>query len=262
MRCPGWIRRREERKQEAGMQVNILCAVRDRRMAQDLDMEIADGEHCIFRIVTNGQDALAMSREFAPDILIVDAVLPGIDGLGVIDRMKEMLGDRMPRVIGGSMMHFADEGFCRRGILSVVGMPWSREEIRSAVLLQMEDFQKGFAFEDARRACLRAMAILSEMGMPSKLKGYEYLAWAAAMTYENEARLESVRESLYRPIAKEFGTTHQNVERLIRHAVERTMDGKRAKGVYGFFGNTIDPTRGKPTNAQCIGEIAQRLRVQ
>ena len=244
------------------MQVNILCAVRDRHMAQELDMEIADGESCTFRIVTNGADALKMSREFAPDILIIDAVLPGIDGLGVIDRMKEMLGDRMPRVIGGSMLHFADEGFCRRGVLAMVGMPWAREEIRSAVLLQMEHFHKKIDFDKAQKVCLRAMALLSGLGMPSKLKGYEYLAWAAALAYGREARLDSVRESIYRPIAEEFGTTPENVERLIRHAVERTMDSARARGVYHFFGNTIDPTRGKPTNAQCISEIAQRLRVQ
>jgi hypothetical protein len=97
--------------------------------------------------------------------------------------------------------------------------------------------------------------------MCSKLKGYEYLAWAAALAYENEARLDSVRESLYRPIAEEFGTTAQNVERLIRHAIESTMSAARARGVYTLFGNTIDPAKGKPTNAHVIALLAQRMRV-
>lgn len=244
------------------MQINILCAVRDRRMAQELDMEIGDGERCTFRLVTSGPDAIQASWKFAPDILVVDAVLPGLDGLGVIDRMKEMLGDRMPRVIGGSMNHFADEGFCRRGVKSMIGVPWNREEIRSAVLLQMENLQTSVDFDEAQEACRRAMALLSDMGIPGRLKGYAYLAWAAALAYGNVERLESVGERIYRPIAGEFGTTPENVERLIRHAVERTMDGERARGVYRFFGNTIDPTKGKPTNAQCIGMLAQRLRLQ
>lgn len=244
------------------MQINILCAVRDRRMAQELDMEIGDGQRCMFRIATNGLQALEMCRMFTPDILIIDAVLPGMDGLGVIDRMRDMLGERMPRVIGGSMQHFADSGFCRRGIDALVCVPWNREEIRSSLLLQMESFQNSVDFDRLRHSYLRAMALLSGMGMRSTLKGYAYLSWAAALAYESESRMNRVGERIYRPIADEFGTTPQNVERLIRHAVERTMDAKQAGGVYRFFGNTIDPTRGKPTNAQCISMLAQRLRIE
>jgi len=244
------------------MQINILCAVRDRRMAQELDMEIGDGEHCTFRTVTNGLDALKTSREFAPDILIIDAVLPGMDGFGVIDRMREMLGGRMPRVIGGSMEHFADEGFFRRGIDALACMPWKREEIRSALLLQMESIHSRIDFNRLQHPCQRAKTILSRMGMRSALKGYEYLSWAAALAYESEGRLDRVSQCIYQPIAAEFHTTTQNVERLIRHAVERTMDAAQAGGVYHFFGNTIDPTKGKPTNAQCISMLAQRLRIQ
>lgn len=243
------------------MQVSVLCAVRDRRAAQQLSMEMEDGEHCAFRIVTNGWDALKECRRFAPDILIVDAVLPEMDGLGLLDRMKEILGGRMPRVIGGSMLHFADEGFRHRGANALVSVPWVREELRAALLIEMECMKNCVDWDAAQMMHCRACDLLSGIGMRSALKGFDYLAWATALACENEARLEAVGEKIYAPIAEEFGTTAQNVERLIRHAVERTMDGERAKGVYGFFGNTIDPTRGKPTNAQCISALAERLRV-
>ena len=76
-----------------------------------------------------------------------------------------------------------------------------------------------------------------------------------------EARLFAVRKRLYQPIAERFQTTPQSVERLIRHAVESTMDAAAARGVYGLFGNTLAPARGKPTNAQIIGMLVQRMRV-
>ena len=76
-----------------------------------------------------------------------------------------------------------------------------------------------------------------------------------------EARLFAVGRSLYAPIAQRFGATEAAVERLIRHAVESTIDSVGADGIYGFFGNTIDPTRGKPTNAQRIAMLVQRMRV-
>ena len=87
------------------------------------------------------------------------------------------------------------------------------------------------------------------------------LAWAAGLAYDNEARLFAVGRDLYAPIAQRFGATEAAVERLIRHAVESTMDSVGADGIYGFFGNTIDPTRGKPTNAQMIAMLVQRMRV-
>lgn len=244
------------------MQISILCAVRDRRLARRLCMELEDRECCVFRIASDGQDALAICREFVPDILIVDAVLPRLDGLGLMDTMRDMLGARMPRVIGGSMLRFADEGFHRRGAAAVLNVPWEEDALRSALLLQMERLQSGIDWDAAAHAHRRAGELLRKMGMRSALRGYEYLSWAAALAYDSESRLEAVRERIYRPIAEEFDTTPQNVERLIRHAVERTMDGERSIGVYQFFGNTIDPTRGKPTNAQCISALAQRLRMQ
>lgn len=241
--------------------VNILCAVRDRRVIQGLKRELDDGEHCTIQIVTDGRAALRNSQQFAPDILVVDAVLPGIDGLGVVDCLHELLGDRMPRIIGGSMMPFSDEGFRRRGAHAVVRVPWRHEELCGALVTALEEIDHVIDWEAAQAPHAHACALLTAMGMHASLKGYAYLAWAAALAYENEARLFAVGRRLYQPVAQRFGTTPQSVERLIRHAVESTMDAAEARGVYGLFGNTLDPARGKPTNAQIIGMLVQRMRV-
>lgn len=243
------------------MQVDILCAMRDWHAAHRLCMAMGSEACCTFRIANNGPEAIETASRFAPDILIVDAVLPGIDGLGVIDSMHEMLGEHMPRVIGGSMLHFADAGFRHRGAAVMVSVPWKEDELRLALEEQMECMRGGVSFARCEHAYRCAGELLNQVGMKSALKGYHYLAWAAALAHENEARLDAIEKWIYRPIAGEFGTTAQNVERLIRHAVERTMDGGRAEEVYRFFGNTIDPTRGKPTNAQCISALVQRLRI-
>ena len=241
--------------------VNILCAVRDRRVAETLKRELDDGERCTMQIVTDGRAALESSRRLAPDILVIDAVLPGMDGLGVVDCLREMLGDRMPRVIGGSMMPSVDEGFRRRGAHAVVRVPWETDQLRDALVTQMDAIDHFIDWEAAQQPYQQACALLGAMGMNAELKGFAYLAWASALAYENEARLFAVGKRLYQPIAERFHTTPQSVERLIRHAVESTMDAAAARGVYGLFGNTLDPARGKPTNAQIIGMLVQRMRV-
>ena len=241
--------------------MNVLCAVRDARVAQSLRRELDDAERCAVTIVGSGDAALHFARRMPPDILVVDAVLPVVDGLGVVDCMRGLLGSRMPHVIGGSTMGFADAGFLRRGADCVLGVPWQRSELRGAIARLMERIDRQVDWTRTQRDFERASEMLVRLGMRRGLRGFDYLAWAGALAYEREDRLYAIGERLYRPIAVRFDTTPQNVERLIRHAVESTMDAVGARGVYGFFGNTIDPTRGKPTNGQMIGMLAQRMRV-
>lgn len=240
--------------------VNILCAMRDRHMAEELKRELDDGEHCTVQIADDGVQALACSRAFAPDILVIDAVLPEMDGLGVVECLREMLGDRMPRVIGGTMMPLAAEGFRKLGAQVVVQVPWRKAELRQALDGEIDAVRNSIDWEKLQPLYEQACGLLRGMGMRETLTGFIYLAWAAALTCANEARLFAIGKQLYVPIAQRFDTTPQNVERLVRHAVESTVDAD-AHDVYHVFGNTIDPARGKPTNAQAVGLLVQKMRI-
>lgn len=239
--------------------VHVLFAVRDARVAEQLRLEMDDEENCTFHVTTSGPSAIAEAGRFFPDILVADDVLEGMDGLGLIERMNALSGGKSLRIIGGAISEFGRRGFAARGAAVVLKTPWNKEELRSALLLQLERIEHDVDW--ARSAALqkRACRQLTQMGMSEGLKGYEYLAWAAALAHENEARLYAVGRRIYQPIAEHFSTTPQSVERLIRHAVESMMNTGRARGVYLRFGNTIDPSRGKPTNAQAIAVLAQRL---
>ena len=241
--------------------IHILCATRDAHAMDFLRRKLVDAEHCELHIAHDGAQALTCARRLAPDVLVVDAVLPGIDGAGLIDRMRAELGARMPRVIGGSVMGFASEALTRRGAERLVRVPWEGAELHSAITAVMESIRTRVDWESAKADHEAACALLQRLGMRQRLRGFDYLAWAAALACGREDRLYAIGERIYTPIALRASTTPQNVERLIRHAVESTMDAVGSQGVYGFFGNTIDPTRGKPTNGQMIGMLAQRLRV-
>lgn len=241
--------------------IHVLCAMRDCRVIQQVMRDLDDGERCTFQVVGNGDAVLDSVRSMIPDILVIDAVLPHMDGLGVIDQLSALLGPRMPRVIGGSMMPFTDAGFVKRGVKRLVRVPWEKEQLYQAIVETMGEICGNVDWERAQESQERAAYLLEKMGMKSSLRGFSYLSWAGALAYDDESRLYAIGEKLYKPIAEYCGTTVQSVERLIRHAVECTLDSVGAYNVYGFFGNTIDPTRGKPTNAQMIGMLVQRMRV-
>lgn len=240
----------------------ILFAVRNRQCLRPLMTDKLDDTVCMFEVVTTGRQALEACRKAPPDILVIDAVLPQMDGLSVVERLRHALGGRMPRVIGGSRTAFSREGFLRRGAGAVLSVPWNPDELKQAIRHEIADMQACVDWDALQDLQLRTGMLLTQMGMHASLKGYAYLSCAAALAYENEAWLFSVSRDLYDPIALHFGTTRANVERLIRHAIESTMSAARARGVYSLFGNTIDPAKGKPTNAQTIALIVQRLRAE
>lgn len=258
---------RRNQPEESGMlnmlgAVHILCAVRDRQCLRPLIADMDDGATCIFDIVTTGTQALERCRRETPDILVIDAVLPGMDGLAVVERLNREMEGRMPRIIGGSRTPFSRSGFLRRGIDDVISVPWDIQALRCAITRQLETIREDIDWQALAAVYECAGILLEKMGMRASLKGFAYLSCAAALAFENESRLFQVGKGIYEPIAAHFGTTKENVERLIRHAIESTMSAAQAKGVYSLFGNTIDPARGKPTNAQVIALLVQRLRVE
>ena len=79
--------------------IDILCAMRDAATAQALRRELEDGESCSVRVAVHGEAALDSAWRFAPDLLVVDAVLPRLDGLAVVDRLRAALGERAPQLL-------------------------------------------------------------------------------------------------------------------------------------------------------------------
>lgn len=240
--------------------INVLCAMRDSRVVEGLRRRLDD--RCLFRVVGSGDAALACASRITPDVLVVDAVLPQLDGVGVVERMLCMLGEkRMPVVVGGSVLSFSDEAFSRLGAQHLAVVPWNEAQLFGIFTQIIRQMDTRIDWAHAKSGSLCAQEILRHMGMSDKLSGFTYLAWTAAIAAMQEQRLGAVRDKLYRPVAEHFHTTPQNVERLIRHAVERTADTVGAQGIYTFFGNTIDPMRGKPTNAQIVAMLAERVRI-
>ena len=241
--------------------IRVVCAAREDGVFRALMQEMDDGERYTFCIVRNGTQALRAVREVRTDILVMDAVLSGLDGPALVDRLRREMGAGMPHVIGGAMMPFAGDVLKRHGIERVVSVPWQYEELRKALLELSEETRSQIDWERAAAGFAHARSLLERLGMHASLYGCRYLSWAAALIAQDESRQYAIGERVYAPIAQKESTTPQNVERLIRHAVESTMDSAKAEALYAFFGNTIDPARGKPTNAQMIAMLAQKVRV-
>jgi two-component system response regulator (stage 0 sporulation protein A) len=101
---------------------------------------------------------------------------------------------------------------------------------------------------------------LETLGFAPHMRGTLYLRRALELCALDGRRLQNLRDFVYARLAEEAGGAAPNVERDIRYAIESAWRYGRLKNLEEFFGYTILPERGKPTNRAFLAQITDRLR--
>ena len=206
----------------------------------------------------DGNQALQLIRDTKPDLLLLDLLLPGLDGLSILRRME---GDDRPQVVAVS--HFVSQDMVAEagnlGAAMFVSKPYN-ETAMLENLLQLAEKRS----EQLHAPGLEEMvtSIIHEVGVPAHIKGYQYVREAIMITVENMEVINSVTKILYPEVAKRFHTTPSRVERAIRHAIEVAWDRGDLETLQRFFGYTVSNAKGKPTNSEFIAMISDRIRLK
>ena len=116
-----------------------------------------------------------------------------------------------------------------------------------------------FAHDDLE---MQVTNILRQIGVPAHIKGYSYLRFAIISGVNDPAAIGLVTKVLYPSVANSFNTTATRVERAMRHAIEVAWNRGGTDILDMFFGFTVKPSRGKPTNSEFIAMIADYLRLK
>lgn len=214
-----------------------------------------------FRVVGcvgDGMEALALIERVHPDLVVLDTMLPGMDGMHLVQRLKEH-NAAMPKVIMVS-------AFCTDQVVSEardLGVTYFLPKPceTGALIERMSSvFVKPLTAEE-RSAALKNLvtSIIHEIGVPAHIKGYQYLREAICIAVEDMEVINAVTKVLYPAVAKRFATTPSRVERAIRHAIEVAWDRGDLETLQKYFGYTVSNSKGKPTNSEFIAMIADRL---
>lgn len=107
-----------------------------------------------------------------------------------------------------------------------------------------------------------AYDILNNIGIPSHLKGYNYMADAITIAANDPTKLDAITKVLYPEVAKDFGTTPSRVERAMRHSIEVVFSNTDLQVLYKYFGNSISTMKGKVTNSQFVATLSRVVRKQ
>ena len=104
--------------------------------------------------------------------------------------------------------------------------------------------------------------ILHELGIPSHIKGYQYIREGIGIVYNRPETVGGITKELYPELAQKFDTTVSRVERAIRHAIEVSWNRGSWELMEEIFGHSVDIDRAKPTNSEFIVTIADKLKLE
>ena len=212
-----------------------------------------------------------------PDVVLLDIVMPKLDGLSVMDKIKN---DRNVKKHPAFIMISAigqekiTEDAFALGADYYIMKPFDNETVLKRIKhvrnrggqvfgesKRVNPYEKG---EEYTGQSLESDVtnIIHEIGVPAHIKGYQYLREAIIMSVKDIEMLNSITKILYPTIAKLYQTTPSRVERAIRHAIEVAWSRGKMDTIDELFGYTISNGKGKPTNSEFIALIADKIRLE
>ena len=264
-------------------QLNVVIVDDNPMILNTLDEMInAEDGLTVIGKADNGEDAIDMIKDTTPDIVLLDMVMPKVDGITIVEKLKRRDTFRkhpvfiMLSAAGGEQV--TEEAF-RAGVNYYLMKPFDRDilmtkirhagrlpvRIPSGRLLEaplpVREEESKITREEYIQEHLETdiTKMLHELGIPAHIKGYQYLRDAITMVVKDQEMMGSVTKILYLAIAKKNQTTASRVERAIRHAIEVAWGRGKMETIDELFGYTISTGKGKPTNSEFIALISDKI---
>lgn len=225
-------------------------------------LDAHDG-YSVVGVAPNGLKALEMAEALNPDFLILDIVMPELDGFGVLRALE----GKKPQVV--MMSQLATDGFVQKamqyGASYFLAKPFDYDRLLG-VLSELGAPQQ-VAPKPATSKRMRSLDekianLFISVGIPAHIKGYQFLREAIKMTIDSPDIINSITKRLYPSIAERYQTSPSKVERAIRHAIEVAWNRGKIENINNIFGIKIYSPNEKPTNGEFIALIADKLLLE
>lgn len=263
--------------------ITVLIADDNQEFSRTLSSYLeAQQDMEVIGMARDGNEAVEMITNTNPDVVLLDVIMPHLDGLGVLENINIIKADKKPMCIMLSAVgqDKITQQAINLGAEYYVVKPFDIEllikrirELKFYKPNQKNNFigreikpqyieisNNEAKTEDHLEALVTNL--IHEVGVPAHIKGYQYLREAIMMVVNDIDVINQITKSLYPQIARKYSTTPSRVERAIRHAIEVAWGRGEQEAVQNIFGYTISAAKGKPTNSEFIAMIADKLRLE
>ena len=198
------------------------------------------------------------------DVIILDLIMPKKDGVSVLEDMRELNINKKVVVLTSYNTHDMIKKVSELGIDYFILKPFELPELEKRIMQAVDSKKISNKSIDVYKNNLQISItkILHELGVPSHIKGYQYIREGIAIVFDNPEVIGGITKELYPDIASKFETTVSRVERAIRHAIEVSWNRGNWDLMDEIFGHSVDIDKAKPTNSEFIVTVADKLRLE
>lgn len=195
------------------------------------------------------------------DVLILDLIMPNKDGLYVLEEMKNRGIDK--KVIVSTSYNTVEiiRKVSDYGVNYYMLKPFDFLDFEKRILELSNKKESKNIDLHYNNIQMSITKILHELGIPSHIKGYQYIREGVGIIFEKPETIGGITKELYPELAIKFDTTVSRVERAIRHAIEVSWNRGDWNLMEEIFGNSVDIDKAKPTNSEFMVTIADKLRL-
>lgn len=217
-------------------------------------LEAYDGENGIKLVEEHQNDY---------DVILLDLIMPKKDGIYVLEEMKNRSISKKVIVETSYNASEVIRQVAEFGVSYYILKPFELKDLEKRILdiahKQLENKNIDF-YQNSLDISITK--ILHELGIPSHIKGYQYIRKAIGIIYDRPETIGGITKELYPELAREFDTSVSRVERAIRHAIEVSWNRGNWDLMEEIFGHSVDIDKAKPTNSEFIVTIADKLRLE
>ncbi len=213
----------------------------------------------------DGEEGIKLIEELGDkiDLIILDLIMPKKDGIYVLEEMKKRNIEKNVIVAtsynASEVIRQVSEFGVNYFILKPFDLDDLERRIQDVTKKNLETKNIDFKRDNLHMSITK---ILHELGIPSHIKGYQYIREGISIIYERPETIGGITKELYPELASKFSTTVSRVERAIRHAIEVSWNRGSWNLMEEIFGHSVDIDKAKPTNSEFIVTIADKLRLE
>ena len=246
-----------------------LLLIDDDKSLVGMMKEYFSSNHAGIEVVYTAYDGkegmkLVKDKQDDYDLIILDLVMPKLDGLGVLEKMNEEKINQKVIVLTSYNSPEMIRKISEYGVSYYLLKPFDLPELEKRILEVVDKEKERNKTIDLYKHNLQVSItnILHELGVPSHIKGYQYIKESIMIVYDKPNIVGGITKELYPEVAKKYDTTVSRVERAIRHAIEVSWNRGSWDLMEEIFGHSIDIDKAKPTNSEFIVTVADKLKLE
>lgn len=215
----------------------------------------------------DGKQAFELTKAHRPDLLVVDLIMPILDGFAVLEELARDGDAEGTRVVMTSAVNldFVMKKAESYNVDYVFLKPFDKEVFKRRLTELMTYEAAGMGISGGKTEPDPNQIVtthIKKVGITANIKGYHYLRDAILLVHEDFELMSHLTTGLYSIVAKKHNSTPQRVERAMRHAIETAWNRGNIEVLQDFFGYTILDSKGKPTNGEFIAMLADKLNTE